>query len=349
MLSRYEEYLWFSPDSHGRFPANISLAFRNGFLEIPVVNLWANKFGELLEENFKGLIIQKKNFTWQTTIDVDTAWAFLNRNPLRTAVSLVKSIFSGNESGMRIRVLKGEEPDPFYTFDFLRELHSDEPEKLLFFFLSGKPGGFDRNINPKNKNWQELVRVLSSEYKTGLHPSYRSNQDIKILQDEQQTLSTLISKPVTDSRQHFLKLRFPETYRNLIELGMENDYSMGFADHTGFRAGTCSPFYFFDLETENITSLRVWPFAVMDRSLKKYMNLDQEQSLKKMNSLIDTVYHAGGLFISLWHNDSLSNYGEWEGWRRVYENMIGYLNGKGEGEKRRNGEREKRGKEIGSE
>jgi hypothetical protein len=292
------------------------------------VNLWANALGALLEENYAGIGIIKKSFIWQSTIDVDTAWAFLNRNPLYTAASLMKSAFSGDDLFTRIKVLQGKEPDPFYTFDFLRELYSDDPEKLVFFFLSGKPGGFDRNINPKNKNWQELVMKLSSEYKTGLHPSYKSNNDIKKLQTEQQTLSSVVSKPVTESRQHFLKLSFPNTYRNLIELGIENDYSMGFADHTGFRAGTCSPFYFFDLEKEKITGLRVWPFVVMDRTLNKYMNLNQEQSRKKINSLIDTVVHSGGMFISLWHNDSLSNYKEWEGWRKVYVDMVNYVKSK---------------------
>jgi hypothetical protein len=32
LVSRYEEYLPFIPDEHGRFPAKQSFAFSNGFL-----------------------------------------------------------------------------------------------------------------------------------------------------------------------------------------------------------------------------------------------------------------------------------------------------------------------------
>ena len=325
-LCRYEEYLWFSHDSHGRFPANISLAFRNGFLEIPVVNLWANKLGDLLNENYKNLNINKKSFTWQSTIDVDTAWAILNRNLIQTAGGLIKSLISEDDFLTRIRVLKGKEEDPYYTFDFLKRLHSDDPGKLMFFFLSGKPGGLDRNVSPENKNWQELVKKLSEEYKIGLHPSYKSKMDLNILRKEYKMLSSIISKPVTHSRQHFLLLRFPDTYRNLIDTGIENDYSMGFADHTGFRAGTCTPFYFYDLEKEHVTGLKIWPFMMMDRTLMKYMGLNQEESRRKITALIDTVVQSGGTFISLWHNDTLSNYRDMGGWREVYAEMVNYLN-----------------------
>ena len=40
MLSRYEEYLPHIKDEYGRFEAKESLAFKYGFLEIPIVDKW---------------------------------------------------------------------------------------------------------------------------------------------------------------------------------------------------------------------------------------------------------------------------------------------------------------------
>ncbi len=328
MISRYEEYLQFPTDIHGRFQASSSLAFRNNFLEVPVVDQWIQKLGEVLTKKYPGLTLPSKKFDWISSIDVDTAWAFLNRNFINTSLSILKSFFTSKDFFKRIRILQGKENDPFYTFDFLKEIHSGDPDKLIFFFLAGKPGGFDRNIDPTNKNWQGLVKDISSVFKTGLHPSYRSFRNSGLLKLEIKKLSSLISGPVIFSRQHFLLLRFPETYRNLIESGIENDFTMGFSDHTGFRAGTANVFNFYDLEKEERTGLRIWPFVVMDRTLKNYMKLNQEQSHQKIVTLLDSIAHTGGIFISLWHNDSISDSGEWKGWKNVYMDMIYYLKNK---------------------
>jgi len=325
MLSRYEEYLPYAPDEYGRFQGITSLAFRNGFLEIPVVDQWINKLGSLLAGKFPGLVTGRKEFDWLSSIDVDTAWAFLNRHTLHTVLSLIKSCIKGKDFDTRLKVLRRIEIDPFYTFDFLGNIHVNEPEKLMFFFLSGQPGGIDRNINPENPAWQKLVKDISPRFLTGIHPSFKAYHDLKILRKEIRTLSSLVAGPVCHSRQHYLMLNFPSTYRNLLESGVRNDYSMGFADHCGFRAGTSRPFNFYDLEKEEKTELRIWPFAVMDRTLKNYMKLKPEESGKKIYELIEKVHSSDGIFISLWHNDALGNYGEWEGWRKIYTDMIDYL------------------------
>ena len=66
----------------------------------------------------------------------------------------------------------------------------------------------------------------------------------------------------------------PETYRNLIEFDITDDYTMGYAAQPGFRASTCSSFNFYDLDREQETKLRVHPFCIMDASLRHYLNVD---------------------------------------------------------------------------
>ncbi|MCK5168711.1 MAG: hypothetical protein KAQ75_02440, partial [Bacteroidales bacterium] len=50
LISRYEEYLPFKADQHGRFEANQSLAGKYGFLYDPIVDQWACKLAELLKD-----------------------------------------------------------------------------------------------------------------------------------------------------------------------------------------------------------------------------------------------------------------------------------------------------------
>ena len=52
LISRYEEYLPFSADQHGRFEANQSLAFNNGFLQDPIVDQWIYELAQMLKNKF---------------------------------------------------------------------------------------------------------------------------------------------------------------------------------------------------------------------------------------------------------------------------------------------------------
>jgi hypothetical protein len=328
MMSRYEEYLEFSYDKYGRFPARESLAFRGGFLDLPVVNLWTNKLGEVLRSFYPALKTKKNHFHWLTTIDIDHAWAFLNKGRYRTWGGLLTSAIRGKDLKKRVSVLRGQEDDPFFTFNAIREIHREFPEKLLLFILSGKPGRHDLNISPRNPEWRALVSAIAKEYQVGIHPSYRSNRRFQTLKNEFDTLSGLVPYPLENSRQHFLKIKLPHTYRNLVELGIQNDYSMGYPGQPGFRAGLCTPFYFYDLLKEEKTSLKVWPITLMDRTLKDYLHKAPGESMEIIHTYMNIVEKAGGWFIPVWHNDSLSNYAEWEGWKNMYISMLETLKSK---------------------
>jgi hypothetical protein len=163
---------------------------------------------------------------------------------------------------------------------------------------------------------------LADDYSIGIHPSFASNNDVAILKKEIERLSGILNREVSISRQHFLKLEFPKTYLNLLELGIREDYTLGFADRPGFRAGTSVPFYFFDLDSEQETPLLLHPVTVMDATLKNYLKLNPEEGLNLAIQYLETVRTYGGQFMPLWHNESLSESFDWIGWSMVYEQLI---------------------------
>ena len=108
----------------------------------------------------------------------------------------------------------------------------------------------------------------------------------------------------------------------LENLGVMSDYSMGYADKPGFRAGTSRWFYFYDLSKERKTKLKVYPFCIMDRTLNTYENYDATAVLKIFKEYAKNIQNVNGTFVSLWHNETFSNMHEWKGWKQLFEQIF---------------------------
>jgi hypothetical protein len=324
LLTRYEEYLPYKPDLHSRFEADQSLAFRNNFLEEPVVDQWLEMLKANLILKYPGLNFPGREFRFVSTFDIDSPWAYLHKGVIRTAGGLLKDTIGLNTRELRLRlnVLRRKSADPYDTYEYIRQTEQKYGFRSLFFILLGNYGRYDTNFAWETVPFRNLLNSLKSEGIVGIHPSYRSNRDTSILNLEFERFTRLAGKKPEISRQHFLMLKLPYTYRQLIKLGIQEDYSMGYASCPGFRAGTSRPFLFYDLVDESETRLLIHPFLVMDVTLQQYLNLNSKESLNRINSLIKKTKAVNGTFTSLWHNESLSECGVWKGWRKVYEGML---------------------------
>ena len=324
LISRYEEYLPFNPDKYGRFEAGQSLAFKHGFLQEPIVNQWISLLKEELLKKHPALEFSSPAYRHLSTIDIDSAFAFKYKGVLRTFIASAMNLLKGDISRlkMRMNVLRNNAPDPFDVFSKLIHINRKYKIKPIWFFQVGKLGRYDKNISLKRKHFRALVKQIVAIDNVGIHPSYQSNLHPLILKMEMNTLQKLIKKPIVRSRQHYIKLSLPTTYRKLIKTGIREEYSMGYSSDIGFRAGTCTPFLFFDLKSNKETDLRIFPFQVMDACLNHYMQLSPQRAMEVIKELADKVRKVNGLFISVWHNESLSNAMQWEGWEHMYEEML---------------------------
>jgi hypothetical protein len=324
MISRYEEYLPFKPDRHGRFESSSSIAGRNGFLELPVVDLWLDDLRKRLEVSFEGISLRQGKFRFLPTCDIDLPYAFLHRSWARTfGAGLRTGRLDRAGRVLRKEVLKGSAADPFDTFSEIGEIHANLRPKM--FFLTAPYGKYDKSISPRSRAFRDLVGYCAGFADIGIHPSYRSSGNLPALKKEAGLLGQMSGNRIDSCRQHFLRFRLPGTYRNYMEAGIKEEYSMGFASAAGFRAGTSKPFLFYDLLKEEQSSLRVIPFQVMDRTLKDYMRLSPTQAMEKMMQIAESVRSVGGTFVSIWHNDAFSDFAEWKGWKDVYLQLTGTL------------------------
>lgn len=326
LVSRYEEYLPHIRDAHDRFNPSDSLAFKHNFLQKPMINIWTKWIKELIERKYPSIKFPDRRYSFVSTIDIDNAYAYREKGFTRSVGGYLKSIFKFNfpEIAERTRVLMGLQKDPYDTYSFQLEMLKKYQFRSVYFFLLGDYGVNDKNLPVESKKFQALIKMLGDYAEVGIHPSYGSNKSKDQLKKEVMRLSKVMHKEITNSRQHFLKLTLPETYRNLIDLDITDDYTMGYASLVGFRASICTPFNFYDLDNELETNLKVHPFAIMEGTLKYYMNIPPEDAMYHIKPLIDEVKNVNGTFISLWHNDSLNDQKIWKGWKSIYEQMVIY-------------------------
>ncbi len=324
MLSRYEEYLETDLDSHGRFQAESSLAYKNNFLDKAVVNRWADELKKEILSRFPLLSFKKQEYQYLSTIDIDNAFAFKSKGIKRLLGGFAKAILRKDYEDVKARfqyLFLGKK-DPFDVYNYLNQVHQKYRIKTLYFFLIGKNSKYDKNISIRQADYKNLIRKISKVSEIGIHPSYQSNSSFDILKTEINDLENVSKKSITKSRQHFLKLSLPKTYQNLITAGIKEDYTMGFASQLGFRAGICNVYYWFDLERNSETDLKIFPFQIMDGTLNDYLQKKPTDSLSLIKNINSEVRFVKGLFITLWHNESLSELRRWKDWKYVYADLL---------------------------
>ena len=326
LVSRYEEYLPHLKDNYGRFLPEESIAYQKNFLHKPIVNIWMKKFIDYVEISFPLFVIKKPNFKFISTIDVDNAFLFKGKGFLRSIGTICKSFFNFKNLMYAFSVLRKQRKDPFDTYSFQFNLQKKYKIDVRYFILLGNYGVNDKNLSHTNSSLISLVKRLADFAPVGIHPSFASNLDINIIQTEIQRLEEIQKREVKFSRQHFLQLSLPETYKKLCALGINEDFTMGYSSKLGFRAGISSPFSFYDLDMEQTLPIKVFPFCITDHVLRFNLKIDSNAVISEIQDMINEVKGINGTLIIRWHNDTFSNFGLWKDWKNVYEDIVKLIN-----------------------
>ncbi len=338
LISRYEEYLPYQKDMYGRYAHENSIAYKNNFLHLPLINIWAKKFrcmmsdlrSEMLDtSHLKSHISnQTSNIQHPTsfipTYDIDIAYSYKQKGFLRNVGGFLKS-----PSTERIKVLLGLQKDPFDSYHWMDELHLQfHLQPIYFFLLADKNGPYDKNILPTKKILRKLVLDHSKKYKTGIHPSWQSGDDFNLLNSEIKCFKNLIHIPDHQpicSRQHYIRFTIPAGYRRLIDAGIQEDYSMGYGSINGFRASVANPFYWYDLEKEEQTSLKIYPFCFMEANSFYEQKFKPKQAYEELTHYYNICKQNNGIMISIFHNHFLGTDKSFAGWKEMYQNFLAFI------------------------
>ena len=252
LLSRYEEYLPHSKDMYGRYAFENSLAHREKFLNLPLVNTWLKDFRSRLSTKFAssidfGITATDYRLSFIPTYDIDIAWSYKHKGWWRNAGGLLRSLFTGQWSRLaeRLSVLRGKVKDPFDSFGWLNKLHEEHQLKPYYFFLVPETRGrYDKNISPSTKAMQDLVRDHVIRYPIGVHPSWKSGDDVVLLKKEIETLTHLNGTRLFHPANIIYPLYLPDDIRLIDNVSGSTD---GYGSVNGFRASVFRLFWY-DLE-----------------------------------------------------------------------------------------------------
>lgn len=321
LLSRYEEYLPHVKDSVGRFPVKESLAYQNNFLELPVVDLWAYKLLDALKERFPDIGASERSYSFTSIINVTTSHCYAMRGFVRSlgGVFIDLGSFRLKNIVKRFSVLLGFSKDPYDNFYELVEIHKKLPIKTMFFFQFAKHSAHDKNISPNNNKFRYLIKSVADYSVVSLSTSFLSSTNKSVLKEEKKQLGNLINKPINYSRLRYNRVSVPTTYRNLVETEFTDDFSMGYTHEIGFRAGTCTPFHFYDINMEVRQPLKVHPFTVHDYALMNYGN--KEEVFEKMDKVYQWVKQVNGNLVIVFSNELLGSDHKID-WMEMYQSFL---------------------------
>jgi hypothetical protein len=325
LLSRYEEYLPHVKDIHGRFPPKESIGYTHGFLQTPVLDIWVQKLFVALKDKFPDLKSTPSIYTYTNLIDVTSSHAFAHRGFIRGVSGFFIDLFGFKFKRIwtRLGVWLQLAKDPYDHFDFLEILLKQYKAQAIFFFQFAPYGPYDKNVSPFNASFKALIKSVADHFQVALAASYESFGKPKVLMEEQKELAQVVNRPILAARMRYNRVDIPVSYRDLVAAEIQNDYSMGYTHELGFRAGTATPFFFYDLYLEVQLPVKIHPFAVHDYALLKEKSaLD---AIKRMTPLYLSVKLVNAHFNVVFSNELLGG-DRADTWEELFQKQLTNFN-----------------------
>ncbi len=315
-ITRYEEYLPHTKDQYGRFSSKESVAFRFKLVRVPIVDQLIFKLATILHLDIP------EHSGVQITMDIDQVW--LHKSVpyrlqfLRNAKRFLTGQWKELTEGRQVRHERSVDP-----YDLENILNKYKIHKLLIFILLADRSALDKGHSPTNNSFISAIKGYKQIADVGIHPSSKT-KDLYQLSIEKSCLEDILQEEVSKSRYHYLLLDLPSSYTRLLDIGIKHDYSMGFADEIGYRAGTARPFLWYDLTKETTTNLMVHPFCIMDVTLKNYLALSPKDATTTCIKLIEEAKALHIPMRVIWHNSSFYENNGWKPWIPTFETLLQY-------------------------
>lgn len=327
MLTRWEEYVNKERDNHNRFPYKESLAFKNNFLDRPIVNEYIEMLKNMLCLLDSSLQFRRYNYKLIITHDIDHIYAWDSFK--KFVLNLVRDLFKRpsikdffNSIVYYIQVKLKIKNDPYDTYDYIMMLSESVGVKSYFFFMAEGLTSYDNHYTSGSDKAKKIVsNILERGHYIGIHPTYNTYNDPKQFNKEKLELEKNFKTKIVFGRQHYLRFEVPITWQIWEDNDMRWDSTMNYADRDGFRCGICYEYSLFNILTREKLKLKEKPLIVMDaNSIDRLSPVEMEYYIQE---LIAKVKKYKGEFVLLWHNSSY-NTAKWKKYKSVYENIITY-------------------------
>jgi len=324
MISRYEEAVIMERDIHNRFPASLSIAYKENFLDRPVVNecvellFW---FLKLIAPNLKRM---DKHFTKFISCDVDHPYDLVGNSFMKTFLRVGARVVRDKNIGLAgndfLNYIFKKFNSDYFDFNANRikwiiNLNNKVGNKVAFNFIPIQTN--DLKDDPNNISDKKIIKLLKlindSGHEIGIHPGYDSYNDRKIFENSLYSLKEITRQnsinDVSGGRQHFLRYDISTTPKLWDDYGLQYDSTLGFAEVPGFRCGVCYEFSMYDLLNRCKLKIKQRPLICMDVSMLVHEKIktNSKQLLRRVDTFKNKVKEYNGDFTLLWHNNNLVN------------------------------------------
>jgi len=304
-LSCFEEIGSPARDTHERFPASASMAFRHNYLDRPIVDEYGLALQQILRIVMPGWQPAPRSLRVKITHDVDrigipfSLKSAIGHLVRRHAPLLCLRDFLSLGTGVEPAFLK--QVRDVCQLPMERNVHS------TVYWMASMPGAFDSGYDLADARIARVMRWARDQgIEMGVHPGYDTFLAPALLQEQVQRCRKALQSNGIGGRQHYLRW-CPETWLHWEQCGLLYDSSVGFVQRAGFRAGTCVPYLPWLWEENRPADLLEIPLVVMDGTLLSpdCMALEPGQVQGVVESLRQHCAAVGGVFTLLWHNTSL--------------------------------------------
>ena len=325
MLTMYEEMINYSSTEDKYFSAFSSYAYKNDFLDRPIVDEYLEILRSSINYIWKDINLNKiTERRVNITCDIDRLY-FYSENRLRASRQLLTNQYRKQikqdfylQYKLFFKSIYGDyKYDPFIkNIYWIMQQNEKFGNKVTFYFLTQFENKYDGFYNLNSRSFRKLIRDIHKRNHTlGLHlnyDSYISSEKtfkqtqvfMNILKDENIYINDLVS------RQHYLRWKNPITARNCESANIKIDSTIYYPEFPGFKLGTSRDFKYFDLLKREKLSLIERSLIVMEDSVfdKFYLGLDYSDiAFSIINNLKKKSLKYGGQFTMLWHNSALNN------------------------------------------
>jgi hypothetical protein len=318
-LSLWEETLESPRDEHGRLLAKNSIALASGFLDRPIVDEYGLAFEQAMGLLFPSWEKTPRKLRVKLSHDADCVgipfrWKAALRHSVRSRSihNSFRDIFS------RMSSIEPAELKSVRTIAFTSKQYG---LNSAVYWKASPPGPKDSGYDPRHPKVRQVVNWLDEMgAESGIHPGYNTYHFPEKLRREVAILRETLGERPLGGRQHYLRWS-PDSWIDWENCGLSYDSSVGFADHIGFKAGTCIPYHPWLFPLNRRANLIEIPLLVMDRTLIEYMGLNKGQAIHSVNQMLERCRSVGGVFTILWHNDAFLH----PFYRDVYLGLLGNL------------------------
>jgi hypothetical protein len=325
MLARYEESVSPARDGHGRFPANLSLAVRQGFLDRPIVDEYVEILWAAIHRVWPTLArkrrVARKLISCDVDLPFDPACASMSRLGKRLVGRAVRERSPGAllETARNYwAVRRGNQArDPYWhALSWMMDVNEKAGNQVTFNFIPERTDStMDNAPGIDHMRMRELLRTVHARgHLVGIHPGYNTYRHPDAFARSAAALRRAIHQEgirqdELGGRQHYLRWDVRNTPQLWASNGLTYDSTLSYATIAGFRTGTCHEFTMYDLVGRRPLTVKQRPLVVMENAVIDAPNMGLghgERALAAMRRYKQICARFDGNFTLLWHNSSFA-------------------------------------------